>query len=160
LEDDSGRAVRVVEKPRQPRSLLKGVGLYLFRPVVFDAIRRTPRTAMRDEYEITDSIQIMIDDGCAVHACRCVQEDVNVTKPGDLLEVNLRALQAHDLERWIAPGAGIENGAVLERCVVGDKARIGAGSSIRRSVIFAGADVPKDAVIEDCIVTDQEVFKV
>ena len=43
VTDDDGRATRVVEKPRQPLSHLKGVGVYLFAPVVFDAIRRTPR---------------------------------------------------------------------------------------------------------------------
>ena len=53
----------MIEKPRYVDSQLKGCGLYVFDPHIFDAIRRTPRTAMRDEYEITDSIQILINDG-------------------------------------------------------------------------------------------------
>ena len=61
-----GRVQRVIEKPRYVDSQLKGCGLYVFDPHIFDAIRRTPRTAMRDEYEITDSIQILINDGYVV----------------------------------------------------------------------------------------------
>ena len=66
VQGHDGLVQRVVEKPRHPLTRLKGVGVYLFSPVVFDAIRRTPRTAMRDEYEITDSIQILVNDGCQV----------------------------------------------------------------------------------------------
>ena len=48
--DFAGRTVRrVIEKPRYVDSQLKGCGLYVFDPHIFDAIRRTPRTAMRDE---------------------------------------------------------------------------------------------------------------
>ncbi|MBN1346475.1 MAG: nucleotidyltransferase family protein, partial [Phycisphaerae bacterium] len=69
-EDEKGFVNRVIEKPRHARTNLKGCGLYLFGPEVFDAIRHTPRTAMRDEYEITDSIQILINDNVGVKAAR------------------------------------------------------------------------------------------
>ena len=52
IQDERQRVTRVIEKPRASPNRLKGVGLYLFDLTVFDAIRRTPRTAMRDEYEI------------------------------------------------------------------------------------------------------------
>src|SRR5262249_47254975 len=70
---------RVIEKPRYPRTTLKGCGLYLLDVTFFDAVRRTPRSAMRDEYEITDAIQIFIDDGFRVRALEVVKEDLNLT---------------------------------------------------------------------------------
>ena len=84
-----GFVTRVIEKPRHVQNTLKGVGLYLFDLTIFDAIRRTPRTAMRDEYEITDSIQVLIQDGYPVRACNCIEEDINLTTPADLLSCNL-----------------------------------------------------------------------
>ena len=78
--DDTGRVQRVIEKPRYVDSQLKGCGLYVFDQHIFDAIRRTPRTAMRDEYEITDSIQILIDDGYLVHHHPIVERDLNLTQ--------------------------------------------------------------------------------
>ena len=65
-EKGSARVRQVIEKPRFVRSEIKGCGIDLFDLHVFDAIRRKPRTAMRDEYEITDSIQIMINDGYTI----------------------------------------------------------------------------------------------
>ena len=43
-----GSVTRVIEKPRIAPSRLKGVGIYLFDLTIFDAIRRTPRTACAD----------------------------------------------------------------------------------------------------------------
>ena len=94
--DDDGRVRRVIEKPRYVNSQLKGCGLYVFDPHIFDAIRRTPRTAMRDEYEITDSIQILINDGYIVHHHPIVERDLNLTKPDDLLTINLIELARRD----------------------------------------------------------------
>ena len=70
-----GRVRRVIEKPRVVNTSLKGCGMYLFGPCVFDAVRKTPRTAARDEYEITDTIQIMIDDDVPVRIAEVVTQD-------------------------------------------------------------------------------------
>ena len=61
--DKKGYVKRLIEKPKHIQNNLKGCGIYLFGLDIFDSLRRTPRTAMRDEYEITDAIQIMVDDG-------------------------------------------------------------------------------------------------
>ncbi len=74
-----GSVRRVVEKPRYLENNIKGCGLYLFDLPIFDAIRRTPRTAARNEYEITESIQILLDDGYRVEIASVVQDDVNMT---------------------------------------------------------------------------------
>ena len=92
---------RVIEKPRYVDSQLKGCGLYVFDQHIFDAIRRTPRTAMRDEYEITDSIQILINDGYVVHHHPIVERDLNLTKPEDLLTINLIELARRGLTQLV-----------------------------------------------------------
>ena len=103
--DDNGRVRRVIEKPRYVDSQLKGCGLYVFDPHIFDAIRRTPRTAMRDEYEITDSIQILIDDGYVTHHHPIVERDLNLTKPADLLTINLIELERSGLSHLVDASA-------------------------------------------------------
>ena len=84
---------KVIEKPGYLVHNIKGCGLYLFDLHIFDAIRRTPRTAMRDEYEITDSIQILIEDGFLVKQLTIVKEDVNLTVPDDLIKSNMWMLK-------------------------------------------------------------------
>ena len=134
--NSEGFAVRVVEKPRHPTSRLKGVGIYLFDLTVFDAIRRTPRTAIRDEYEITDSIQVMIQDGLPVRPCNCVVDDINLTTPADLLYCNLMHASKMPNATIIGPNCFMHEGARIETSVVGRNVKIHNAISIQNSVVF------------------------
>jgi dTDP-glucose pyrophosphorylase len=123
LVDDEGRVHRVLEKPDRPPTTLKGCGVYVVTPLIFEAIRRTPRSPVRNEYEITDALQILIDlataDGRAVHAADVVRWDVNVTYPGDLLACNLRLLRESRIERLIDAAARVSAEAHLRDSIVG-----------------------------------------
>jgi dTDP-glucose pyrophosphorylase len=150
-----GRVTRVVEKPRYVDTTLKGCGLYLFDLPVFDAVRRTPRTAMRDEYEITDTIQIMIDDGLPVFADEVVQWDVNLTAPSDVLICNMYELRNRGCDTAIAPTARVHADARLKNVVIGDGAVIRNPISITNSVIFPGTDVSFATDIDRFIFTPE-----
>ncbi len=132
---------RVVEKPRRPRSTLKGCGIYLFGPEVFDAIRKTPRTALRDEYEITTTLQILIDDGARIAAAPVIAWDLNITYARDLLEGNRRWLAHRGLPSLVAPEAHVHPGARIEGSVIGPGAVIADPILVRDSVILPGAVV-------------------
>lgn len=153
--DKSDRVTRVIEKPRQPASDIKGIGVYLFAPSVFDAVRRTPRTAMRDEYEITDSIQIMVDDGRAVYACDCADQDANITNPQDLLNINLKALAASGEANLVHESAVVGSGVQLDGAILGAGATIGADARLSNVVVFANATVDSGADLSNAIVTEQ-----
>lgn len=139
--DAAGRVSRVIEKPRYVDSQLKGCGLYVFDQHIFDAIRRTPRTAMRDEYEITTSIQILIDDGYVVNHQPIVERDLNLTKPDDLLLINLLELKRQGLASVIDPSAAIPAGAVIDNSVIGANVQVRHPIRISNSVIMPGVVV-------------------
>ncbi|MCB9878269.1 MAG: NTP transferase domain-containing protein [Planctomycetes bacterium] len=158
LTDERERVRRVVEKPRHPRTDLKGCGIYLFDLAFFDAVRRTPRTAMRDEYEITDSIQIFLDDGYPVEAAEVVKADMNVSYPADLLDLNLRLLAERGESRLVEASARVAGDAALDGCVVMPGAEVGAGARLRDCLLFPGARVPAGKVAERSIFTpDAEI---
>ena len=140
--DTTGRVRRVIEKPRYVDSQLKGCGLYVFDQHIFDAIRRTPRTAMRDEYEITDSIQILIDDGYVVHHSAIVERDLNLTKPDDLLAINLIELDRRGLTRLLGERVSAPEGAVIERSVIGD------GVTIRHPIRISNSVIMPEVVVD------------
>ncbi len=155
LFNDDKSVRRVIEKPRYVTTKVKGCGLYLFDLNVFDAIRRTPRTAMRDEYEITDTIQIMVDDGLAVYTDEVVKWDVNLTFPSDVLTCNLFELERRGLNQLIGDKTRIHPDAELHNVVVGNDVLIEHPIKISNSIIFSGTNVTSIHDIEQFIVTPE-----
>jgi dTDP-glucose pyrophosphorylase len=153
--DATGRVHRVIEKPRYVESQLKGCGLYVFDQHIFDAIRRTPRTAMRDEYEITDSIQILINDGWTVHHHPIVERDLNLTKPEDVLAINLIELDRRGLPHLVAERVSLPPGTVVQRSVIGEGVLVRHPIRVCNSVILPNVvvDVTHDL---DGVVMDSE----
>ncbi len=153
-----GFVTRVIEKPRYTSNRLKGAGLYLFDLTIFDAIRRTPRTAMRDEYELTESIQVMIDDGLPVRVADVIAEDVNVTKPSDLLAVNLQHARVIGESRIVGSNCSIAEGAIIEDSVIGSNVVIVNPIRISRSLILDGARVDSKVALDEVVVTPDLVI--
>ncbi|MFN0178566.1 MAG: sugar phosphate nucleotidyltransferase [Gemmatimonadales bacterium] len=159
MADDDGRVRRVVEKPHFPRSTVKGCGLYVFDQHVFDAIRRTPRTAMRDEYEITDSIQIMIDDGATVYHDPVVVEDMNITFPDDLLHVNRMELRKRGLDRLVAAGVTVPPGSDVRGSVIGAGATFDRPVRLTNSLVLAGTRVTAPGDLDHVIAHGDSVVQ-
>ena len=62
LEMDGKHVKRIIEKPENPPSNLALTGLFVLPKDIFSAIERT-KLSKRSEYELTDSIQILLDEG-------------------------------------------------------------------------------------------------
>ena len=106
---------------------------------------------MRDEYEITDSIQIFIDDGYRVEAAEIIESDLNLSYPADLLEINLYALRASGENNYRGANVEVHAGATLDRCVLMAGARIETPVELRECLVFAdvavGGDQPRSKTI-------------
>jgi len=151
--DDKLRVSKVVEKPRYLVNNLKGCGMYLFGPEIFDAIRQTPRTAMRDEYELTTSIQIFIDDGYWVKAAEVVDWDYNITLPWDLLDCNAKYLRQIGERNAVAESALIHEGCVLDGAVIGERVTVTQPIRISHSILLPDTRVDAAEDLEDCILS-------
>lgn len=140
LED--GRVTRLQEKPSAPRSDLALVGVYMFRASVFEAARAI-RPSARNELEITDAIQYLIDKGYTVkpHIVDGWWKDTG--KLDDILEANRLVLDTLeprvdgcvDVDSRVEGKVVIEKGAEIIASVVRGPAIIGSGSRIERSYI-------------------------
>jgi len=151
IENKEGFIERVIEKPRYIINDLKGCGLYLFDLHIFDAIRRTPRTAMRDEYELTDSIQILIDDGFKVKKSNIILEDLNLTNPGDLLAINLQELKRRKLTQLLAKKVGLRSKKKILNSIIGQNVVVENDICIQNSVVFADTIVKQKSTIKNSI---------
>jgi len=81
----NGTIVEVKEKPEIPRTSLKGCGLYFFTQDIFEAINHTPKSSTKNEYELTDAIQLLISNKSAiVKPLDVIGTDFNVSSIEDL----------------------------------------------------------------------------
>jgi glucose-1-phosphate thymidylyltransferase len=158
-ELSNGHVIRLVEKPKEPKSDLALVGVYLFGPEVFDSVRRiTP--SFRNELEITDAIQDLIDRGLTVrpHIVDGWWKDTG--KLEDMLEANRLILETLDRRvdgqvdgtSRIEGKVILEPGAIVERSVVRGPAIIGARARIVHSYVG-----PYTAIMNDVEITDSEI---
>jgi len=156
---EDGSVRRVIEKPRQLPTMLKGCGLYLFDLAIFDAIRHTPRTAMRDEYEITDSIQILIDYEYPVRVAPVVDFDINVTYIGDLINCSRHVLQRSNATHLVGDNCRLAEGVELVETVVGDDVEITQPARLERCVVLSGVRLEGGEAYQDAVFTQEGVLR-
>ncbi|NDU79686.1 glucose-1-phosphate thymidylyltransferase, partial [Actinomadura sp. DSM 109109] len=124
-ELDGGRVTRLVEKPKDPPSDMALVGVYMFTPAIFQAARAI-EPSWRDELEITDAIQQLIDGGNRVESHTVSGWWKDTGQLADMLEANRLVLEdverrmegSADSESRVEGRVAIEAGARLERSVV------------------------------------------
>lgn len=148
--NDDGTVRRVIEKPpRQLPNRMKGCGLYLFDPRIFEAIGRTPRTAMRDEYELTDSIQLLIEWDYGVRVADVVTWDMNLTFPNDLIACCRRRLRQLNRDNLVGERCTIADGVEMRETVVGDDVVIDAPVKLERCVVMGGTHLREPGEYRD-----------
>ncbi len=122
--DENGRIKKLVEKPRIPPSSYALVGIYFFKPVIIGACKSI-KPSWRNELEITDAIQWLIDNGYNVEASIVKGWWKDTGKPEDILEANRLVLDGIQPE-----GKGkVENSRVIGRVVIEE------GALIRDSIV-------------------------
>ncbi|AYK14237.1 MAG: bifunctional sugar-1-phosphate nucleotidylyltransferase/acetyltransferase [Methanosarcina flavescens] len=132
LETENNRVVRIIEKPKNPPTNLANAGIYLFRESIFDFIDRT-RPSVRNEFEITDSLQMLIDTGAAVGYSSLNGRWIDVGYPWDLLKANEHLLK--DLRKR-CEGTVEPNATIKGEVVIGKGTLIRSGSYIEGPVII------------------------
>ena len=99
IKVEEGRIVDVVEKPsvEDAPSNLGLMGAYVFEPVVFDAISKT-EPGFKGEFQLTDSIKILIDEGYNVIYEIIDGGHIDVGTPEDLMKANQQYLSMNGYE--------------------------------------------------------------
>jgi glucose-1-phosphate thymidylyltransferase len=135
-ELDGDTVVRLVEKPKQPKSDLALVGVYLFTPAVFESVKAI-KPSWRNELEITDAIQHMIDRGLRVEPHTVTGWWKDTGQLEDILEAN-RLILSTLHEEGACPADG--RGALCAEAVVAGS--VDATSSLEGPVsVGAGAQL-------------------
>ncbi len=145
---------RLVEKPKEPVSDLALVGVYMFTPAIHAAARAI-EPSWRNELEITDAIQHLIDQGLRVdpHIVRGWWKDTGQVQ--DMLDANRLILddlseriEGELIDSRTEGRVVIERGARLENSTVRGPAIIGAGARLVDAYIGPYSAVGENVTIE------------
>jgi glucose-1-phosphate thymidylyltransferase len=153
-ELDGDHVVRLVEKPKDPPSNLALVGVYLFGSPIFDAARAL-EPSWRGEYEITEAIQSLIEDGHKVQSEVVSGWWKDTGQLADMLEANRLVLEEIEtrIEGEIDEDSKVEGRVVVEAgakvigSVVRGPAVIGAGARIEGAYVGPYTSIGEDVRI-------------
>ncbi|GAA0639221.1 glucose-1-phosphate thymidylyltransferase [Kutzneria viridogrisea] len=137
---DTGEVYRLEEKPRRPRGDLAVMGVYLFTPAVHEAVRSIKPSA-RNEWEITDAIRLMMEQGQPVRARVYTGFWKDTGQLDELLECNRMVLRTE------CPSAVL--GSVDAASTLIGPVLVEPGASVVRSHVVGPTIIGPDAVVCD-----------
>lgn len=161
-----GRVVGLEEKPKKPKSNYALVGVYMFDSSVFDAIENI-KPSWRNELEITDAIQWLIDAKLEVRSHIIEGWWKDTGKLEDLLEANRIILPGIEpkIDGDIDTASKVEGGVCLgvgskvidstlrgpliigANCII-EKSYIGPFSSIDDDVTVRGSEIEHSIILK------------
>ncbi len=137
-----GKIVRVVEKPKDPPSNLAIFGVYLFRKSIFDAIGKI-KPSWRNELEITDAIQQLLNDGYNVKPYTVSGWWIDAGKPNAIIQANQLVLG--ELPYSPAP----ENENITGESDVSHRVLLGKNTKVIDSVIRGPVIIGDNVIIKN-----------
>ncbi len=160
-----GTIKRLVEKPKEPPSNLALVGVYFFKPIIHKAVDNI-RPSWRNELEITDAIQWLIDHGYKVGWTKVTGWWKDTGRPEDMIDVNRLILD--DIDRIIKTDTNativgrviIEEGTEIDdNSIIKGPVIIGKNCKIKNSYIGPYTSIGNGCVIENTEIEDSIIME-
>ena len=170
--DESGRIVRLVEKPKERISDLALVGIYMFDHHIHEATDNiTP--SWRGELEITDAIQWLVEQGYKVYPYVHRGWWIDTGAPAAMLDANglvleelTPAIEGYvdrdsevDSRVTIEKGAEVVNSVIRGPTIIGERTRIinsyvGPFTSLYHDVVIENSEIERAIVLEHSRIRD------
>jgi glucose-1-phosphate thymidylyltransferase len=168
--DEKDTLVELEEKPKNPRSNLAVIGIYMFTPAIYEMIDMVEPSA-RGELEITDAIGLMLRSGKHEVMARRITgwwDDTGtinaVLKANALILGDIEAENNGEVASGarvtgnvaIGKGTRVMEGAVIkgpsiigEHCTIGPDAVIGSYTSIGNGVVIEAGEIESSIIYND-----------
>ncbi len=141
--NDKGQVFHIEEKPKQAKSNFAVIGVYVFSPVIHEAINQI-KPSWRGELEITDAIQKVIDMGKKVQSHILDGWWLDTGKKDDLLEAN-RVVLDEFLQRDLKCEIGND-------CHIMGRVEIGEGTIVSNSTIRGPVSIAENCRLTNCFI--------
>ena len=171
-ELDGDRVAGLEEKPKEPKSDYALVGVYMFTDTIWEAVDNI-KPSFRNELEITDAIQYLIDKGLVVNSHIVEGWWKDTGKLEDMLDANRMILTelktrldsnpADDSEIHgvvhLGKNVKVERSVLRGPCIIGDDVSIvdsyiGPFTSIGNRTHISKSEVENSIILEECTIRD------
>jgi glucose-1-phosphate thymidylyltransferase len=165
-----GKIVKIMEKPKDPPTNLAVTGIYFLTPKIFEIFKRL-KPSWRNELEITDALQILLEEGNKItyHTITDYWKDTGT--PEDIINANKEILKNLEtsfngekeenvfMNGNIIVGSGTKIkknckifGPVIigKNCIIGENTTIGPNTSIGNNVKISKSNIQDSIIMENC----------
>ena len=134
-----GMIKKIMEKPKNPPTNLAVTGIYLLTPKIFDIIDRL-KPSWRNEYEITDALQMLLDEGHKIDFDMITDYWKDTGTPQDIIHANNVILS--DMTPYF-------DGIREKNVTIENNVMVGKGTIIKEGSVLVGPSIiGKNCVIE------------
>ncbi len=165
--DDDNNIVEIVEKPKSPPTDYAVIGVYMFRSEVLKAVDNI-ELSNRNQYEITDAIQWLIDNNHKVKSAFVKDWWKDTGKPEDILHANrlvIDTIESKNLGK-IGPNVEIRGRVQINKktviegnCTIKGPVIIGENCKIRDSYIGPYTSIGDNTEIIETEIEDSVIMK-
>lgn len=169
-ELDGKKIKKIIEKPKNPASKLAVIGVYFLTPKIFDIIDKL-KPSWRGELEITDALQMMMDNGLTIKYDIVTGWWKDTGTPDDILHANKLILDTIGTPNQFTlnEGSKVQGKIVIgknssisrdsfvtgpaiigDHCTIGPSARIGPYVSIGNNSVLKNCDVENSIIMDGC----------
>jgi len=174
-ELDGKKIKKIIEKPKNPASKLAVIGVYFLTPKIFDIIDKL-KPSWRGELEITDALQMMMDNGLTIKYDTVTGWWKDTGTPDDILHANKLILDTIGTPNQFAlnEGSKVQGKIVIgknssisrdsfvtgpaiigDHCTIGPSARIGPYVSIGNNSVLKNCDVENSIIMDGCKISSK-----
>ncbi|MBR6381535.1 MAG: glucose-1-phosphate adenylyltransferase [Lachnospiraceae bacterium] len=171
VTDDEDRVTEFQEKPKEPKSNLASMGIYIFNWDILDKYLTEDEANPESSNDFgNDILPALLRDGRRMYAYRFSGYWKDVGTISSLWEANMEILDPEhsgiDLfnDEWKIysrnsgmPGHTVGENALIENSMITDGCRI--GGKVSHSILFSGVTVEEGASVEDSVVMGGTVIK-
>ena len=173
-----GKIKKIVEKPKSPISKFAVTGIYFFNPNIFD-IFPLLKPSWRNELEIVDAIQIMIDNNQKIEFDVITEFWKDTGTPNDIINANTKILQnlsslstndSHITKLsdsvFIGSGTKIHKNAQIigpvligNNCIIESNTSLGPNTTVGDNCHLSTCKIQDSIVMSNCKITSDVHLK-
>lgn len=161
--------MKIIEKPKNPKSNLAVTGIYFLTPIIFEIIANL-KPSWRNELEITDALDKLLENNYKITYHMITDYWKDTGTPEDVLHANKEILEkiesdfqgqrdeksTIDVNSVIGKGTVIKGNSKIsnfviigENCII-DNAHIGPHSSLGNNTKVTGSNIENSIIMENC----------